>query len=58
MKKQRKAREYWVAIYQSQLGVRYGDTLLTYSTRKAAIDCNDKESVFKVREVLPKRKSK
>jgi hypothetical protein len=56
MKKQRKAREWWVAIYQPRLG--RGDTLLTYSTRKAATDCNDKESVFKVREVLPKRKSK
>jgi hypothetical protein len=56
MKKQRKAREWWVVIYTPPAS-KYTD-LITYRTKKAAMDWHKKESVFKVREVLPKRKSK
>lgn len=51
-KKTRKAREWWVVMCEHSRD--WPDfCLLTYSSKRAAIDCNgDKSLVFKVREVL------
>ena len=53
MKKQRKARSWWVVLWQSALCDN--PDLLTYKTKKSAIDCNGKEKVFKVVEILPRK---
>ena len=53
--KRRKAREYWVAL-EDACALNWMPTLQIYSSRKAALLRNKSNRVFKVKEVLPRRK--
>lgn len=43
---EQKPREWWVAIGREER------VLITYSNKQSAIDCNDEETIFLVKEVL------